>query len=157
MSGFNVTQIVALLIPIAICVVLPVAIVFIISWSSNTRQKMRTQVLLKAIENNSSIDADKLADAMTGGKIKKTPMDILNKRLLWGCVCTLVGIVLSVFGVVYDLMGYILCGGVLLAVGIGFLIVYFVTHGDVKRQMALEEKKAGIAEVEVTEEVSENN
>ena len=53
-----------LLVPIFICVVLPVAIVFIVSWVKMNGDNKRAQVILKAIESNNNIDADKLAESL---------------------------------------------------------------------------------------------
>ena len=51
-----------ILIPISVCVILPIAIVSIISYVRMNSDNQRTQVLLKAIEANNNIDDDKLAE-----------------------------------------------------------------------------------------------
>ena len=63
-----------ILVPIFICVVLPVAIVAIIYWERVNNDNKRTQVLIKAIEANNDIDADKLAEALA--KPRKTAKEI---------------------------------------------------------------------------------
>ena len=60
-----------ILVPIFVCVVLPVAIIAIIFGASINSDNKRSQVLIKAIESNCDIDADKLAEALQ--KPKKRP------------------------------------------------------------------------------------
>ncbi len=79
-----------ILVPIFVCVVLPVAIIAIIFGASINSDNKRSKVLIKAIESNCDIDADKLAEALQ--KPKKTALEILNLRLLRGCIFSLVGI-----------------------------------------------------------------
>lgn len=129
-----------ILVPIFVCVVLPIAIVAIIYWQRINNDNKRSQILLKAIETNNDIDADKLAEALA--KPRKTAKEILYSRLLTGCIFTLSGLVCEVF----SLIAYInhfpgdsldpiqipgIFGGFLLAIGIAFLIVYFVTRKQV--------------------------
>lgn len=54
----------AVLVPIFICVVLPVAIVAIVFAAMSNRDNKRSQVLIKAIESNSGLDAAKLVEAL---------------------------------------------------------------------------------------------
>lgn len=129
------------LVPIFICVVLPVAIVAIIYWERVNNDNKRTQVLIKAIEANNDIDADKLAEALA--KPRKTAKEILNGRLLKGCIFTLIGVCCEIFALVQyfsqdadtsfldsiEASGII--GGISLAIGISFLIVYFVTRKQI--------------------------
>lgn len=81
-------------------------------------------------------DAEILAEVLT--KSSKTPRQILESRLLRGCVSTLVGIALAVLTVILtesdeDLSFMMVLGaGILLSVGIGNLIVYFVTRKNVE-------------------------
>lgn len=127
-------DLVAITIPIFICVVLPVAIVLIVFLSSLGKEKVRAKVLIKAIEANNTIDADKLAEALR--KPKKTAREILNKRLLYGCISAALGIALiaSSFLPAADVqIRSQLCfaAAICLAFGVGFLAVYFVTRKSV--------------------------
>lgn len=125
------------LVPIFICVVLPVAIVAITGWTKINNDNKRTQVLIKAIEANKDIDADKLAEALS--KPRKSPKEILYGRLLKGCLFTLVGVACEIFALVsyishdagtsMDAITFpTIAGGISLAIGISFLVVYFVTR-----------------------------
>lgn len=129
-----------ILVPIFICVVLPVAIVAIIFAASMNSDNKRAKVLIKAIEANNNIDADKLAEAMR--KPKKSAREVLNQRLLMGCIFTFIGVALFIFGLVSYFMGVgfesdpvtvpMIFGGASLAIGLSYLVVYFVTRKQVK-------------------------
>lgn len=127
------------LIPIFVCVVLPVSIVLIVMLASMNSDNKRAKILIKAIEANNTIDADKLAEALR--KPRKSPLELLNARLLRGCIFTFAGIGLLAFaavGLINDLPfaedpvavpGMI--GAASLAIGLSYLIVYFVTRKQV--------------------------
>lgn len=124
------------LVPIFICVVLPVALVGLILTPKINSDNKRARVLIKAIESNCNIDADKLAESLR--QPRKTAREILNLRLLRGCIFSLIGIALGAVGIwngiveedfegdtaVFTLM----FGGISLAIGLSYLVVYFVTR-----------------------------
>lgn len=129
-----------ILVPIFVCVVLPVAIVLIVFLASMNSDNKRAIVLIKAIESNNGIDADRLAEAFK--KPVKTARQILNLRLLRGCIFTFIGIALCLVGIVSLCMGTefaadpvtvpLVFGGASLAVGLSYLVVYFVTRKQIK-------------------------
>lgn len=129
-----------ILVPIFVCVVLPVAIVGIYYWSQVNAENKRAEILMKAIEANCGPDADKLAEALQ--KPRKTAREILNLRLLRGCMFTFVGLGLCIVGIVSACMGTefasdpvtvpLVFGGASLAIGLSYLVVYFVTRNQVK-------------------------
>lgn len=129
-----------ILVPIFVCVVLPVAIVGIYYWSQINAENKRAEILMKAIEANCGPDADKLAEALQ--KPRKTVREILNLRLLRGCMFTFVGLGLCIVGIVSACMGTefasdpvtvpLVFGGASLAIGLSYLVVYFVTRKQVK-------------------------
>lgn len=128
------------IVPIFICVVLPVAIVAITAASKINSDNKRSKVLIKSIECNCGINADKLAEALQ--KPKKTEREILNLRLLRGCIFTLIGVALCIISIVSLCTGArvsddsvavpFLFGGISLAVGLSYLIVYMVTRKQIK-------------------------
>lgn len=126
------------LVPIFCGCLLPIAIVFIISMRKKNSDDKRAEILIKAIESGKSLDADKLAEALGNIKPKHTPLEILNARLLRGCLYTLVGLALVVVYLVWpdvnmnSLMSLILLSAISTAVGISYLIVYFVTRGQIR-------------------------
>ncbi|MDE6397564.1 MAG: hypothetical protein K2K84_09860 [Muribaculaceae bacterium] len=129
-----------ILVPIFVCVVLPVSIVLIISLQKRNSDNRRAQILLKAIEANKDLDVDRLTDAMSNGRVVMTPRELRNRRLLRGCMFTLVGIVLVTLGLCLKIDGMdldydsvfvpVMLGGCSLAVGVSYLIVYYVTRNQ---------------------------
>jgi len=92
----------------------------------------RADVLIKAIENNANIDAEKLAEAL--GKQQISAKELLNRRLLRGCMFTILGVAFSIIALTFSaapedmqFISYILAA-LSFAVGIAYLIVYFVTR-----------------------------
>lgn len=132
-----------IIIPIFVCVVLPIAIVAIIFYAKINQDNKRTKVLIKAIEANNNIDADKIAAAMSDSKKEQTPQQLLNKRLLRGCMFTLAGLVLVVLSIITYLNEYdfssdpvfmpAMFGGLSIAIGLSYLIVYFLTRSQVEK------------------------
>lgn len=130
-----------ILVPIFVCVVLPVAIVGIYYWSQINAENKRAEILMKAIEANCGPDADKLAEALQNQRKPKTAREILNLRLLRGCMFTFVGLALCIVGIVSACMGTeftsdpvmvpLVFGGASLAIGLSYLVVYFVTRKQV--------------------------
>lgn len=128
------------LVPIFVCVVLPVAIVLIVFLASMNSDNKRAKIIIKAIEANNMIDADKLSEALQ--KPKKTARELLNARLLRGCIFSLVGLFLCIIGIANYCAGSdfssdpvtvsLILGGASIAVGISYLIVYFVTRKQIE-------------------------
>lgn len=131
-------------IPFSICVLLPIVCIWLIMRRGINNDNKRAEVLLKAIESNNSIDADKLAEALS--KPRLTPREQLNKRLLRGCIWSLVGVALFVLGLITwltdpdvtfgsdDVYTAFMFGLISFAVGVSYLIVYFVTRKQVDRE-----------------------
>lgn len=127
------------LVPIFICVVLPVSVVLISALKNMHNENKRSEVLLKAIEANNSIDADKLAQALA--KPRLTPRELLNLRLLRGCLFGFTGICLIIAGLIglannvpfeADQVSVpIIFGAPFLAIGLSYIVVYFVTRKQV--------------------------
>ncbi len=132
------------LVPIFVCVVLPVMIVLIIQGSKILKDNNRTRLLMRAIESGNSLDLSQLSDSLK--KPERTPLDLLNLRLLRGCMFTLLGIVICVAGIILfnlrsesnfgtdDAYLILLLGGISLAIGGSYLIVYFVSRKQVSKE-----------------------
>lgn len=121
------------LVPIFICVVLPVAVVLITGIIRMNTVRQRTQVLLKAIEVNKNADVERLAESMRPPR--KTPEELLSLRLLRGCIFSLTGLVLICVGLIlavsFDIeatVWTIITGAILIAIGASYLIVYRMTR-----------------------------
>jgi ABC-type Fe3+ transport system permease subunit len=126
----------SILVPIFVCVVLPIAIVLITSLAKMHSENKRTQIIIKAIEANKDVDTDKLIESPK--KPQKTAREMLNLRLLRGCQFSLIGIALAIVGFVNSITGSdfsddsvtipMILGGISIAIGISYLIVWNVTR-----------------------------
>jgi ABC-type Fe3+-siderophore transport system permease subunit len=125
------------LVPIFVCVVLPVMVVAIVFAASMNSDNKRAQILIKAIESGNGIDADRLAEALR--KPHKSHQEVMNLRLLRGCVFTLLGVASAIYGIymqcsyaesIAPKIAYMICG-VMSAIGIAYLITYFVTRNQI--------------------------
>ena len=139
-----------ILIPIGICVVLPVMIVWLINRTRQNETNRKTEIMLKAIEAGATIDAD-FFKAQQEQKGPKTIKERLLKRLSGGCICTLTGIALGAVGIVNHVNwdGQIssdsgatamIIGGVLIGIGISLIIVFFVGKKMLANEMEAEAK-----------------
>ena len=125
-----VTQIV---VPVAICVVLPVTVVWLTPRMKMNNDKLRSEVLIKAIETNKDIDADKLAEALA--RPAKTERDVLFSRLKRGVMFTILAVLCTILAIVVYLTDFesnaqnvlALVAAGSYAIGIGNLVVYFVS------------------------------
>lgn len=130
-------QLVQLLVPIGICVVLPVLIVWIVCRASSNRDNKRAEVLIEAIKANNAIDATALAQAFS--KPPRSQRELLSGRLLRACIFGLVGLVLLACPVcafalggidLEDMIEFLMIGLVLIAVGVSYLIVFFFSRRE---------------------------
>ncbi len=130
------------LITLLVCVILPVGIVFIINYRKINKDNQRAKILTKMIESANDIDGEKLAGLLEDEKEKKqtlkTPEEQRISRLLKGCIFTLIGLGLSLLVFFAEAhKNLLVIGSISAAIGISFLIVYFVTGKSVKRESAL--------------------
>lgn len=132
---------IALLIPICICVVLPVMIVWLVTRARIKKNEQKMAVLVKAIENGAEVDPDMFVEA-TAGKPKSVKMELLNK-LGTGVMLSLMGLVFIVLAAcnmqAFPAWGYY-AGIPLLAVGIGNLVSYFYGVRFMKPEIEADEK-----------------
>lgn len=132
---------VALLIPLGVCVLLPVMLGWFYFNSVNNKANRRAEVMTKAIEAN--VRPEKLDDIFDS--LRKTAEEIQQIRLLRGCIFTLLGLSSLVMILVYPHYGLqrlmFFFSMVCFSIGIGYLIVYFVTRKSVKGEK--EEQEAG--------------
>lgn len=131
-------ELVEIIVPIGICVVLPVLIVWIMYRHATNKDNKNAEIIIKAIENNSAIDADTLVEAL--GKKQKTPLEVLQLRLLRGCIFTFIGIAAGIYSAIdasttayFDINDQpsFIVAGLGLAIGIAYLVVYFITRKNV--------------------------
>ncbi len=124
------------LVPIFVACVMPIAIVLIVALRKSNTVNKRSEILIKAIEANKEVDTDKLIEALQ--EPRKSPQEILNARLMRGCMFSLIGLALAIVGIVNLANGTefsadpvtvpFIFGGISLAIGVSYLIVYFVSR-----------------------------
>lgn len=138
-----------ILIPIGICVVLPVMIVWLINRTRQNETNRKTEIMLKAIEAGATIDAAffKIQQDQKG---PRTIKERLLKRLTGGCVFAFMGVAFAVIGFVNRSMmteihmsndSFIIpciLGGVFFAIGIALLIGFFVGKKMLAKEMEAE-------------------
>ncbi len=133
--------IVALLIPVCICVVLPVMIVWLVTRAKTRRTEKKMDVLMRAIENGAEVAPDMLVETAEG-KPRSVKMELLNK-LGTGVMLSLMGLVFIVLAAcnvqAFPAWGYY-AGIPLLAVGIGNLVSYFYGVRFLKPEIEADEQ-----------------
>ena len=137
-------EIVALLIPICICVVLPVMVVWLVTRARIKKNEQKMAVLVKAIENGVEIDPELLVSETESSR--NTKMKLI-KKLTAGIVCSIIGIALLVcpsleaFDGVAGLEMLYIIGGVMIAVGIAYIVTFFVGRKYLAPEIEAEERK----------------
>ncbi|WP_417096490.1 hypothetical protein [Leyella stercorea] len=128
------------LIPIGVAVVLPVAIVAIVFKSALASERNRKEIILAALEKNPNLDVEDLVKRMK--KSEKLIKEKLLARLEHGCLCCLVGVafVLLYFFLSVQNEFLIIAGTALIAIGIAFLVGYFVGRRMLEKEILAEEQ-----------------
>lgn len=133
------------LVPIAICVVLPIAIVWMTTRARIKRDNLRKEIILAAMEKNSDIDIEEMMKKLNGPK--KLLKEKLLTRLLFGSIFVGLGILIYVAMAVYMrifgqdtnmFIGLSFVAVPSLAVGIAFLINFFVGRNMLAKEMEAE-------------------
>ena len=140
-----------ILVPIGICVVLPVMIVWLINRTRQNETNRKTEIMLKAIESGATIDAD-FFKTQLDQKGPRTIKERLLRRLTGGCVFTLMGVAFALIGLVNrSMMTDIhmsndaftmpcILGGIFFSIGVALLIVFFVGKKMLAKEMEAEAK-----------------
>ena len=132
---------VQLLVPIGVAVVLPITIVAIVFKSALASERNRKEIILAALEKNPDIDVEQLMKNLK--KSEKLIKEKLLARLERGCLCCLMGMA---FMVLYFFLGVqgedliVVVGAALIAIGIAFLVSYFVGRRMLAKEMEAEQQ-----------------
>lgn len=125
---------VGVLVPISVCVLLPISIVWIIIRGRIKRNDNLTQIRMKALELNQFDDIDKIMGDMGETHKPKTERDMRNLRLLRGLIFFLCGIATLLCAILFNEKGddaytfFTLGGTIGIAIGISYIVVYFVSR-----------------------------
>ena len=121
------------LIPLGVCVVLPVLIVWIIGRVQQNETNRKAEIMLKAIENGTEINPDLFKS--NRNKMKSIKKDLLEK-LNGACITGMLGLAflfLMLFGKMKIFM--------LLAVSVGLFVSYFAGKKMLAKEIEAEEKE----------------
>ena len=128
--------------------ILPIVWLWLKARQNMNETDTRKQIVLAAIEKNKETDVEDLLKKMAPKQ--KLLKEKLLSKLLWGCIISLLGFIIFGCGLWIDWCGgsdpdeihfLYFCGGVLFAIGIGFLIYYFVGKKMLAKELEAEEKK----------------
>ena len=138
------------LVPIGICVILPIIVITLAMKTRRHELDKKTEVLLKAVENGTTLDPA----FFQGNGRKKTVKEMLMGWLKAGCITTALGIMTGgVLGYALSLGNHLeknpedalllIFPAALIAIGISFFIVYFIGKNKTwKKELAeLDAKK----------------
>ena len=145
MDSDNIVGLVAI---IACGCVLPIVMDLLKTRRKMNENEVRKQIVLAAIEKNKETDVEELLKKMAPKQ--KLLKEKLLSKLLWGCVISLLGLSLFGCGLWIDWCGgydpdfisfLYFCGGVLFAVGLAFMICYFVGKKILAKEIEAEENR----------------
>ena len=134
-------NLVEILVPLGAAVVLPICVVSIIFRSAMAEDRNRKEIVLAALEKNPNLNVEDLLKGMK--KSEKLIKEKLLARLERGCLCCLMGVafILLYF---FEFMGRtdlpLIMGPALIAIGIAFLISYFVGRHMLAKEMEAEQQ-----------------
>ena len=135
-------------VPVFVCVVLPIVIVWLVARTRQNEANRKAEIMLKAIEAGVPVDMSQFEPAKKKApkSIKQELLDKLNGASITG----LMGIGFLVLGILRAIdpqfglntflnKWWLPAGGVLLAVGIGLFISYFVGKKMLAKEIEAEE------------------
>ena len=129
-----------ILVSLGVVVALPVLIVAIIFKSVMAADRNRKEIILAALEKNPNLNVEDLVKRMN--KSEKLIKEKLLAKLQRGCLCCLMGVALVLlyfFPSVHNEF-LIIAGAALIAIGIAFLVGYFVGRRMLAKEMQAEEQ-----------------
>ena len=134
------------LIPIGICVILPIFIVWLNLRAKTNETNRKAEVMLKAIEAGKDVDANYFKPE----EKSKTVKGQLLGKLTGACITFFIGLTvltlvlcLSAQGNIDadSVMGFSILGGILIAIGAALFISFFVGRKMLAREIEAEEQK----------------
>jgi magnesium-transporting ATPase (P-type) len=135
------------MVPIGICVILPVSIVMLYLRARKHETNKRTEILLAAIEKNAEIDVEDFLAKMAPPK--KSIKQMLVTKLMWGSIITAIGAGAMGYTIYADVIGEMpvrflhncyLFSALILLVGVAILIVFFVSKKMLAKELRGEEE-----------------
>lgn len=123
-----------------------IVLVGIIMLLKNRRYKIEQQskLISQMIEKGeaANLDYKAMVEALNvSDSRKKTLKKSILKHLEYGSLCSLIGLFLLVYGVCICNNHPIIAGGLLLTIGVAFLIMFFISKNYLKKEIEAEEKQ----------------
>lgn len=137
-----------ILVPIAICCVLPIVIVWLVYRQKIMVSRDHTRIVLAAIEKNPNMDLEELMEKISPKK--KLLKEKLLSRLLWGGIFAFAGFSIFASNLWLDYLGgadpemlshVYVSGGVLFSIGLAFIINFLVGKKMLAKEMEAEQMK----------------
>ena len=142
-----------ILVPMGICVVLPVMIVWLITRKQQNETNRKTEIMLKAIEAGQKIDSEFFSIQK---KASKSIKERLWDRLVIAWITTIFAIIHGIFGssiYIGDFkLDMTLFDSIFLAIGISFFISYYVGKKIFKKEMEAQAESEAQAEIKTIEQ-----
>ncbi|MBQ6070253.1 MAG: hypothetical protein IJK85_00715 [Bacteroidales bacterium] len=138
-----------------VCIALPLIIVWLTNKRKNHEIDKQTEILMAMMEKHPDLDpAEVMKKLNVSSKSHKTIKQKLLDNVLTGGFMTLMGLAVLIphlCGMVFfgNKENGIFCGGIMLAVGLAFLIYYFVSKRVLRNELEAEEKR--ITEQQISE------
>ena len=119
---------------------LPITIVAIVFKSVLASERNRKEIILAALEKNPNLNVEDLVKRMK--KSEKLIKEKLLAKLQRGCLCCLMGVALVLLYFFLSVQNefFIIAGTVLIAIGIAFLVGYFVGRRMLAQEILAEEQ-----------------
>lgn len=125
----------AIIVPLGVVVVLPIAIAYIAYKKKQHETNKRSEIVMAEIEKNSDIDVQEFLSKLNPPQktYKERMLNRLHQEILWGTICLIGGAVCTIATVTTNFInGYegmdirflAIFGIVPLATGIGLLVAY---------------------------------
>lgn len=129
-----------ILVSLGVVVALPVLIVSIIFRSVMAADRNRKEIILAALEKNPNLNVEDLVKRMN--KSEKLIKEKLLAKLQRGCLCCLMGVALVLLYFFLSVQNefLIITGVALIAIGIAFLVGYFVGRRMLAQEILAEEQ-----------------
>ena len=118
----------------------------VIMYLKNRRHKVEehSKLISQMIEKSeaSNLDFKAMAEALnTSDSNKKTTKMAVLKHLEYGALCSLVGLFVLLYGLfINPIDKAVIIGGLLLTIGVAFLVMFFVSKNYLKKEIEKEEK-----------------
>lgn len=132
---------------IGCCVVLPLMIVWLTNKRKSHEIDKQTEILMAMMEKHPDLDpAEVMKKLNVSSKSHKTIKQKLLENVLTGGFMTLMGLAVLIphlCGMVFfgNKENGIFCGGIMLAVGVAFLLYYLVSKKQLSGEIEAEEKQ----------------